>query len=254
MGSNWLSKAIVGPVKRHSAELLLALGLTSGAAALGLSVIATTKAIPLIEKRKEELNVKKLPVGEIVKTTWKCYIPTASTALISVGCIIGANHANFRKITALNAAYNVSEVALSEYQKKVTELVGPEKELEVRDAIAKDQIAANPVSQNTIIVTDGGGDTLCYDSQSGRYFRSSRDKLNRSSTVLSRTLLDEMYVSLNDFYSEIGLPEIDAGRDIGWNVDNGLVELWFSSQIDEYGTPCLVMNYVIEPRSDYRTH
>ena len=60
-----------------------------------------------------------------------------------------------------------------------------------------------------------------------------------------------MYVSLNDFYYELGLENIELGEELGWNVNNGLVELNFSSQLSSDETPCLVMNYNIAPRYDY---
>ena len=61
-----------------------------------------------------------------------------------------------------------------------------------------------------------------------------------------------MYVSLNDFYYEIGLPSIKLGDDIGWNIDNGYIDLHFSSQLAEDGRPCLVIDYLYGPRYDYR--
>jgi hypothetical protein len=249
--NNWFGRSVLAPIKSHSAEILLGAGLIGGLSAIGLAVVGTIKALPLLEKRKEELNAKKLPVGEILKTTWRCYMPMATTAIFSAGCIIGSNHANVRKIVALNAAYGISEVALSEYQKKVTEVFGPEKERAVRDSIDEDRITQNPVSQNTIIITDGG-EHLCYDSASGRYFKSSMDRLVKASNTTSRVLLDEMYISLNDFYDEIGLSHISIGNDIGWSVTDGLIELSFSSHVTFDGDPCLVLNFAITPRPDFR--
>ena len=60
-----------------------------------------------------------------------------------------------------------------------------------------------------------------------------------------------MYVSLNDFFSELGLSHTDLGDDLGWNIDGGKIEVDFSSQIADHGTPCLVVGYLVAPRYDY---
>ena len=64
-------------------------------------------------------------------------------------------------------------------------------------------------------------------------------------------MINEMDVSLNDFYYEIGLDGISIGEELGWNV-NEFIELNFSSQLASDGTPCLVLNYLVPPRYDYR--
>ena len=60
-----------------------------------------------------------------------------------------------------------------------------------------------------------------------------------------------MYVSLNDFYDEIGLDFTKVGRELGWSVDEGLIEIHFSSQLADDGTPCLVVEYYTPPRYNF---
>lgn len=59
---------------------------------------------------------------------------------------------------------------------------------------------------------------------------------------------DEMYVSLNDFYSEIGLDPIKVGNDLGWNIDRGEIDISFSAQVADNDQPCLVVDYTIAPQ------
>lgn len=63
---------------------------------------------------------------------------------------------------------------------------------------------------------------------------------------------DDMYISLNDFYYEIGLRGISIGDDIGWDIDRGYIDLDFSSQLAEDGVPCLVIDYGVAPRYGYK--
>lgn len=165
--------------------------------------------------------------------------------------MIGANSVNLRRNAALATAYTLSESALKEYQEKVIETIGEKKEQAIQDAVAKDRIEKNPVSTKEVIITEKG-DTLCLDYPSGRYFKSDREKINKAVNELNRRMRDEMYISLNEFYYEIGLSGIGIGEELGWNIDQGYIEPSFSCQLAEDGTPCLVISYLVGPRYDFR--
>jgi hypothetical protein len=150
----------------------------------------------------------------------------------------------------LAAAYTLSETARIDYKKKVAEVVGEKKEREVRDAIAKDKIERDPVESKEIILTEKG-ETRCYDSLSGRYFKSDIDILNKAVNELNRRMIDQSYMSLNDYYYEIGLPDIKIGDMLGWRVDQGLIGLDFSAQLSNDGVPCLVVDFEDAPKYDF---
>ena len=101
-----------------------------------------------------------------------------------------------------------------------------------------------------VIITEKGN-TLCYDAISGRYFKGDIDKIKKAEYELNRQMRDEMYISLNDFYYEIGLDNIKIGDELGWNIDDGYIDLSFSSQLASDGTPCLVIDYSIAPRYNF---
>ena len=138
------------------------------------------------------------------------------------------------------------------YAQESIETVGEKKEQAIRDSIAKDVIDRNPVKNNEVIITDNG-DTLCYDAISGRYFKSNIDKINKIVNELNRVMLGDMYVSLNDFYYELGLKGTDLGDQLGWNINRGFIDLRFSTQLSEDDTPCLVIDYAVPPRYDYQS-
>ena len=109
---------------------------------------------------------------------------------------------------------------------------------------------ANPVRE--IILTEKGGNTICYDVLSGRYFKSDRDKIMQAMNKLNRQMRDENYVTLNEFYYELGLDGTKMGDMLGWNIDKGYIDLNFSSHLDANGTPCLVIDYQVAPVYDYQ--
>lgn len=237
-------------VRKHSPEILTGIGITGMITTTVLAVRATPKAMMLIEERKLDLETEQLKKTEIVKTVWPCYIPTILTGTMSIACIIFASSVNARRNAALATAYALSETTLRDYQDKVIETIGEKKESVVRDAIAKDKIEKDPVDTNEIVITDKG-DTLCYEPLSGRYFRSDIDKIKRALNEINNMLLKDDYISLNDFYCEIGIGETKIGDEIGWHIQGGLIDLHFSTQLAANGEPCLVFDFIKAPTYDY---
>lgn len=239
--------------KKHISGILIAVGVTGMISAGVLAVAETPKAIRLMEEKKVSEDKEKLTAKEMVKTTWKCYIPAAVTYALSVTCIICACSVQSRRSAALATACSLSETALIEYKNKVKETIGEKKETAIRDAIAKDRIESDPVSVKEIVFTDSGN-TLCYEVLSGRYFRSDIEKLRRVENELNKRMLSEMYISLNELYYEIDskdLPGIKIGDLLGWNLEKGMIHFEFSSQLTDNGVPCLVLGYSIPPQYEY---
>lgn len=248
--SNFI-KTVGDKLSEHSPEILTGIGITGLLSTTVLAVKATPKALRLIDEKKEEIDTDELTNMEVVKTCWKCYIPAAVTASVSVACLIGANSVNNKRNAVLATAYKLSESAFSEYKEKVIETIGEKKEEEVRDKIAKDKLEKNPVKNNEVIIT-GKGEVLCYDAISGRYFKSDVDKIRKVENILNKKIMNDMYCSLNDFYDLVGLPFTQLGFELGWNVNDSLVEIEFSTQLSEDDIPCVVVNYSVTPKYDFQ--
>lgn len=239
---------------KYSPGILTGIGITGMIGATFMAVKATPKALYLIETKKEEAEVEELTPVETIKTCWTCYIPATLTTVLSAVCLIGASTVSAKRNAALATAYSISEAALREYQEKVVEVIGEKKEKVVRDAVAKDQIERDPVTKSEVVIIDSNSNTLCYEPLSGRYFKSTIDKIKKAEIKLDRQMIQEMYVSLNDFYWEIGLDGTDLGDKMGWNLSKGYMDLSFSSQLADDGTPCAVIVYGIPPVYDYQNY
>lgn len=239
---------------KYSPGILTGIGIAGMIGATFMAVKATPKALYLIETKKEESEVEELIPVETIKTCWKCYIPATLTTVLSAVCLIGASTVSAKRNAALATAYSISEAALREYQEKVVEVIGEKKEKAVRDAVAKDQIERDPVTKSEVVIIDSNSNTLCYEPLSGRYFKSTIDKIKKAEIKLDRQMIQEMYVSLNDFYWEIGLDGTDLGDQMGWNLSKGYMDLSFSSQLADDGTPCAVIVYGIPPVYDYQRY
>lgn len=248
---------------KNSPTILTGLSVTGLLTTVGMAVQATPKAMAIIDDEFWEryevegcdydyaTRLKSLSFKEKISLTWKCYVPTAIMGVLTIGCIIGANSINLRRNAALASVYSITETALKEYQAKVVETLGEAKAKKIKDDIAKDRVQNNPVNNKEVIIT-GKGEMLCYDPISGRYFKNDIEKIRKAQNDLNRDLLADMCISLNDIYYGIGLPETKIGDDLGWYINDGLIEFDFSSQLTENGEPCLVLGYKVDPRYNYR--
>ena len=234
---------------KHSPEILTGIGIAGMVSSTVLAVKATPKALMLIEDAQYEKG-DTLTAPEKVKAAWKPYIPAAITCVSSIACLIGASSVNSRRNAALATACKFSEAALAEYKEKVIETIGEKKERTVKDKVAEKHVKENPVSKNEVFVTQKG-DTLCYDHHSGRYFKSDIDRIKKAEIALNKRLITDMYVSLNEFYDELGLQHTDMGDELGWNIDHGIIDISFSSQIADDDTPCIVIDHNNPPRYGY---
>lgn len=240
-------------LSKHSPEILTGIGIAGMITTTILAVKATPKALQLIEEKKEEENKDKLTVVETVKTTWKPYIPAVVTGTASIACLVGSHSVHIKRNAALATAYQLSTTALSDYKEKMIETVGEKKEKAIRDKIAQEKVDKKPVESSNVIIT-GNGKTLCYDPQFGQYFESTVDDIKRAVTELNYRMIDrgEEYVSLNDFYDELGVDRIDVGEDLGWNVGrDGKVVVTTSATLTKNNVPCIVINYEVAPKYEY---
>lgn len=255
-------------VSKHSPGILTGIGIAGMVTTAILVGKATPKAIELIEEEKDRINyelckeardnnhdvcaqIDHLKPIDAVKVAWKPYIPAVITGTLSIACLLSANSVNARRNAALATAYKLSETALSEYKEKVIETIG-EKEKEVREKVAESHLKKDPVSKSNVIVTDNG-ETQFYDPLSGRYFKSETQKVKNIVNELNASMINDIggYVSLNDFYDELGIERVDIGELLGWNLVKGLIKIDFTSKIADNGKPCVVLDYINPPVYDY---
>lgn len=256
MKAKQIVHGLVDIFKRNKSEIMVGVGVASGLLATGEAVVATLRAQTLIEKKKAELETDKLAPVEVVKTVGFCYIPTIILSTLSVGCVIGGTAMSYRDTAVLSAAYTLSESYLKEYKDyrdRVVEKIGQKKETDIRDAMAQDRVDRNPVKSTEVIVT-GRGETLCYESLTGRYFKSDIDTIKRTVYEFNKAMLDDGFICLNDFYYELGLPPVEMGDRLGWRVEDGYFDVRFSSVLSEENVPCLSIEFDVGPTLGYNRY
>lgn len=234
---------------KRSPAILTATGILSMGTAAVLAAKETPKAIRLIEEREAELGDELTPRGKL-ETTWKCYVPALTAGIFGAACLIGAHSVHTKRNAAIATAYKLSETALTEYKKAVTEEIGEEKESLIRKKVRQKKLEETPTGPNNIIITERGNQ-LCYDGVSGRVFESDLNTIEKAINKVNREMTYDMYISLSDFYDELGLDHTDISDQIGWNLEDGLLEVSFDSMILPDGRPCITLEYHVAPKYDF---
>jgi len=235
----------------NAPTILTAMGATGLVGTVVLAVRATPEAMRRIEEddftRPEE--TARMTRLEQFKAGWKPYVPAAISGTVSIVCIIGANSIHSKRNAAAIGLYTISEAAFKEYREKIADTIGEKKEREVRGEIAADRMAANPLESNQVFIT-GMGEQMCYDSLTGRYFKSDIEKIRQAQNNINAECINNMYASQNDFYREIGLPPVALGEEVGWRTDT-MMDIEFYSKLSENGIPCLALDYHVQPIRGY---
>lgn len=222
-------------VVRNSHHILTGLALLGVGASVALSVRA--------DRIMHEWDIdefKKLTKEQRIKIYAKIYAPPAIAILATGACIVGAHSISVRRESSLLLAYEGTRQMYDRYRATVQDRLGPEEKEIANKAASK----AQPVPRETIVY--GEGDCLFYDAYSGRYFKSTVNKIDRVVNELNYTLLREMCVSLNEFYAGIGLDGISLGDQLGWN-EQRQIEVHYGAKVSEEGKAVVVVDFVVEP-------
>lgn len=231
-------------LSKHSIKLLTAANAIGTVVTTGLAIEAGYKTSNDIRDLKVQYP-NGVPKKELVKNIAPNFIPTALSLTATTAAGIGSASIASKRNAALASLYSASELALKEYKNEVREAIGEKKEIAIEDKIAENKIKSNPPVESTIVAT-GYGDQLCYDSWTDRYFTCSIEHIRKVQNEMNKRILSEMHVTFNEVYEELGLRPVHFGETLVWNVDH-MIDFHFSSCIDDYGRPCIVVDHYNRP-------
>jgi len=154
-------------ISKNSNLILTVVSASGAILSVVCAVKGTIKAVRLYEE------VKPQGTGEIIKTVWKCYIPTIGLVLLTTIAIASNGRINARKMAVLSSALAGSQNSLKYLQEKMTEEIGPKKAQKVIDAAKSEEAKQNlPTSENDII-DSGKGKQIFFLKDYGQWIKSS---------------------------------------------------------------------------------
>lgn len=206
--------------KRNSSTILTAVGVIGVVGTAVTAVKATPKAVRLLEEAKKEKG-DKLTTLETIKVAGPAYIPSIVTGTATIACIVGANVLNKKQQASVMSAYALLDNSYKEYKKKVDDLYGKEVDMHIKKEIAKDKFTGD-----VDISEKEEDEELFYDEFSQEYFLSTPLKVKEAEYRVNRTLRTRDYVSVNEYYSYLGMQPIQGGDDLGWSNGGNVARYW----------------------------
>lgn len=243
--------------KANTPTFLTSVGVTGVISTAYLAGSGSFKAAALLEKdytlREKQAHITQEPfeestVKDKIKLVWHLYLPAVSVGATTITAIVMANHEASKKIAALTVASGISERAFQEYKAKVVQKLGENKETAIRDEIAQDRVRADPPSDMIVIEA---GDVLCFDMLTGRYFKSSMEKIRKAENTVNHDIINHMYASLSQFYQEIGLEPTPYSEEVGWSSSNALIDVQYSTVMSPDDRPCIAIDFASPPYPEY---
>lgn len=218
-------------------------------AGLGATAYAVAKAVPKaqksLEKAKEEKGEELTKVEE-VEAVAKDYILPAAFGVATSACIVGMILSSKNREAQLVSAYGLVSNGFQAYREKLIELKGPEVDIEVRDALAREHCDFHIIG-----LERPDEKVLWYDELSGQTIRAYEREVMDAEYHLNRNFVMRGYATLNEFYTFIGMKPTKEGECLGWSASDGYY--WIDIQHrridnpDEGGEPMYAVEFIFSP-------
>lgn len=228
-------------IVRNSPKILLATGIAGFVSTVVMAVKATPEGYAIHEKYESERSLSPFLDGRDQKDIWldefkdqiAVYWPTVLMGVASIACIIGSSHIQAKRGAALLAAYSLTEQTLETYQSKVIEKLGEETHKDIlqktSDEIVEDP-EEPPFKADTVYVNKkDDGKEWFRDGFTGRYFRSTTERIREAESTINKRLSSEVTVNLREFWYELGLEDdMLAGEGFGWIAGQCPLDVYFT--------------------------
>lgn len=227
-------------IKDHSPTLLA--GLAVGGV-LGTGLLAHRAGRIYQQNLIEATNIldpteRVLTGKEKFEMGWKQHAPAVIIGVVTATCIVASTTIGNRRNAALMSAVAIGEQAYREYRDKAEVIMGKPKAQKVVDEIAQEKVDR---AEGAELVFLGDDEVIFFDTLTGRFFNSTRSKVEKAEINVNRQILGDMYASQNDWYNALNLGHIADGDNNGWNNERPL-EVLFSATIKD-DKPVFALEY-----------
>lgn len=243
-------------LKKHSPEILAAVGTVGVVTSAVMACKATTKISTILDDAKGQIDTihevvanpdmaDQYSVEDAKKDTAivyvqsgvklvKLYGPSVVLGAASIACLLGSNHILRKRNIALAAAYKAVDTSFKAYRGRVVDRFGEELDRELRynikakevEEIVTDENGEEKVVKSTIEVpefADHSEYARCFDETCLGWTRDAEYNLmfvKQIQNWANDQLQANGYLFLNDVYHMLGIQRTKAGQVVGW-VRNG---------------------------------
>lgn len=232
-------------VKKHSPEILTAVGITGVVVSAVMASKATLKLEPVVEKVKNGKDEAKSMLEDEMFPEYdkdrhnkevarvyvkgaldlsKLYGPSVTLGLSSIACIIGAHGIMRKRNVALAAAYKAVETSFTEYRKRVIAELGEEREEDIHIGRQQVEVVDENGKKTKVTKVDPNGISAYarfFDEYSENWSKTPEYNLlflKAQQNYANDLLHARGHVFLNEVYDMIGIPRSQAGQVVGWVI------------------------------------
>lgn len=236
---------------KNSPAILMGLSIAGIITTTYLTHKAAQKALVTIQENTA-VNGEPTP-REKLDMSWKFYIPPVLSCGATLAFVIAGNSVHAKRQAALITAVTLGETAISEYREKMVETLGKNKERKARDEIVQKKVSLAEADGkfDGLVLRADSQDQYVWDVFSGRTLVSSIEKLNKAANEVARDCINHDYVTLNQFYTAIGLETIPVGETLGWTNTDPL-EVDLTSAVVRDGKGLIAIDFVNQPTASFR--
>lgn len=216
-------KSAANFVKGHASQILVGAGLSSvlgGAIAL---VPASFKACKKVTKREEEKG-NKLTKLETVETVWRDYVVPTTAIAVGTGLVILGTAKETKTISELTLALAAKESVGSEKTRTMIE-----QKFGIEDN--KDKVEKKESKDTSTVNIRPDERMEFYDELTNNTFYSTKNDVLNAVNEFNRQLLENGHGSINDYCDCMGIRNIGFGDELGWNVNDGLINVVFGAEL-----------------------
>jgi hypothetical protein len=229
--------------KKNGPAILTASGIIGFVGTTVLVARASVKAKPVIDEAKfgmraienQEIDAdytRKVQVKDygraivdVTKDVGKIYAPAIIVGAVSITCIVSA-HGMLRKQNAgLVAAYGALDMGFKAYRRRVSEVLGEDKERDIyRGVIGRHEEIGQ--DGQVCLIEDYGTDIPSasiygrFFDETSRYFKKTPEYnlvfLTATQNYCNDRLIARGHLFLNEVYEELGFEWTQAGQEVGW--------------------------------------
>lgn len=185
---------------------------------VSMAIKGTIKAVKLYEE--------KMPMGtkEVIKTVWKCYIPTMGMIVLTTTAILCNGKMNAKKIAMLTSAYGSTMEALKLTEAKMAEVIGPKKTQALIDDVHSQKAEDHRPKSDLDIIDTGNGNELFFIEDVGQWIYSDTNHIELAKLKTWNDLEDsndwdengDNFILMNDALAHLGAKPCYMGGANGW--------------------------------------
>ena len=250
-------ESVGGFLSKHSSGITTTASIIGLVSTVVLAVRATPEAHDILQEARDRLEYDQLPEAqakavkkEAVKDLCKLYLPAVVTGGLTIASIIGTHKLAFSKgeQATLGAAHLMVNQAIMDYREEVRRDVGERKEKEIYGRALEKKYEREKDNAPSIVVVSGDDSYWVYDTSCGVRFKSNITRVRNAFIQLNKKLMAEDVVTVADLYSELGIPYQMAQEKLYWDIVDGLIDEYYTTEQGEDEAPQLMIHYYTQPK------